>query len=237
MNESAYRPAFGSSVIYREPKAALTWLEAAFGFEVSLVFENEDGFYSEMTFGEGYIMVGGEWSDADQLGRAEMKSPESVGGQLNTQSLNVRISSDIDAHCERARAAGAVIVQEPADQPYGARTYRVVDPEGHEWGFAQQLRQYSPEKMRRAGLVIERETGRDVEARTFEAQPFYADVKAALSWLGKALGFETTTIIESAAGGTRAHVAYGDSMIAPASEWVDAAGRRQVRKSRLPSGA
>ena len=105
MNESAHRPAFGSSVIYRDPKAALTWLEAAFGFEVSLVFENEDGFYfySEMTFGDGYIMVGGEWSDADQLGQTEMKSPASVGGQLNTQSLNVRISSDIDAHCERAR--------------------------------------------------------------------------------------------------------------------------------------
>ena len=90
--------------------------------------------------------------------------------------------------------------------------------------------------MRRSGSVVQQVTGKDAEARTFEAQPFDADVKAALSWLDKALGFETTTIIESAAGGIRAHVANGDSMIAPASEGVEAAGRRQVRKGPASVG-
>ena len=46
---------------------------------------------------------------------------------------------DVDAHCERARAAGAEIVGEPADQPYGDRRYEAHDPEGQAWFFAQRV--------------------------------------------------------------------------------------------------
>jgi hypothetical protein len=38
-----------------------------------------------------------------------------------------------------ARAAGAEIVDEPADQAYGERRYHARDPEGHSWYFAQPL--------------------------------------------------------------------------------------------------
>ncbi|HEX7165384.1 MAG TPA: VOC family protein, partial [Acidimicrobiales bacterium] len=47
---------------------------------------------------------------------------------------------DVDAHCDAARRAGAEIVEEPADQPFGDRIYLARDPEGHEWYFAQHLR-------------------------------------------------------------------------------------------------
>jgi uncharacterized glyoxalase superfamily protein PhnB len=50
------------------------------------------------------------------------------------------VTHDIDAHCERARAAGARIVVEPADQFYGDRVYRCVDAEGHHWTFAMHVR-------------------------------------------------------------------------------------------------
>ena len=43
---------------------------------------------------------------------------------------------DVDAHHERARAAGATIAAEPKDEPHGDRMYRAVDPEGHRWMFA-----------------------------------------------------------------------------------------------------
>ncbi len=43
---------------------------------------------------------------------------------------------DADAHCRRARAAGATIEAEPADMPWGHRMYTAVDPEGHKWFFA-----------------------------------------------------------------------------------------------------
>jgi uncharacterized glyoxalase superfamily protein PhnB len=53
---------------------------------------------------------------------------------------------DVDAHCARARAAGAKIEREPADQEYGDRNYGAIDPEGHRWFFAQKLRDVAPEE-------------------------------------------------------------------------------------------
>lgn len=72
--------------------------------------------HSEMRFGDGYIIVDSEWAD-------HVASPASVAGK-NMQSVYVRLKDGLDSHCDRARAAGAEIVQEPADQFYGERQYR-----------------------------------------------------------------------------------------------------------------
>ena len=131
MAEQNDGPTFRSSVIYRDNRAALEWLETVFGFETSLVVTDASGaiVHAEMKFGDGVIMVAHEWS-------AETKSPISSGG-INTQQNHVHMTGDVDAHCERARRAGAKIVAELADQFYGDRTYRCLDPEGHLWSFAQ----------------------------------------------------------------------------------------------------
>jgi len=68
-------------------------------------------------------------------------------GGANTQALCICVE-DVDAHCERARAAGAKIVQEPELHDYGAdywadRTYEAVDLEGHHWWFVQRVRSLS----------------------------------------------------------------------------------------------
>jgi len=42
---------------------------------------------------------------------------------------------DPDAHHDRARAAGAQIVRELADQDYGSREYSARDLEGNLWSF------------------------------------------------------------------------------------------------------
>jgi uncharacterized glyoxalase superfamily protein PhnB len=144
------QPTFATSVFYRDPMAALEWLERAFGFERDMVITDPDGgvAHSQMSYGNGYIMVGPEWS-------ADHKSPASVGGK-NTQTVHVHVASDIDAHFAQARAAGAVILQEPADQFYGDRTYRAVDPEGHIWSFAEARRSVSREEAEQAsGLTID----------------------------------------------------------------------------------
>jgi uncharacterized glyoxalase superfamily protein PhnB len=121
------RTALTSALCYRDPKAALKFLEAAFGFELVMLIEDNDGAlaHSEMSFGDSLVMIGNEWT-------AQHKSPASIDG-LNTQSVHIHLEGDIDAHCERARAAGAEILMEPADQFYGDRTYRCRDPEGHFW--------------------------------------------------------------------------------------------------------
>jgi uncharacterized glyoxalase superfamily protein PhnB len=139
------RPSFATGVSYRDPRAALAWLESAFGFETTMVVENEDGSigHSEMRVGDGLVMVGREWDE-------HHRSPASIGG-VNTQSVHIQLADGLDAHCERARAAGAVIRREPADQFYGDRSYVAVDPEGHIWSFAQTIAVMSYEEMRKAG--------------------------------------------------------------------------------------
>ena len=91
---------FGSGVFYRDPRAALAWLQAAFGFEPSMLVSDADGrlVHAEMRFGDGYIIVDSEWE-------AHVASPASVGGK-NMQAVYVRLQQDLDAHCEQARAAG-----------------------------------------------------------------------------------------------------------------------------------
>ena len=139
-----------AALFYRDPWAALAWLEQAFGFERSMVVSDAEGglAHSQMTFGNGYIMVGREWADFTA-------SPASVGGK-NTQCLHVHLDDGIDAHCACAREAGAEILQEPEEQFYGDRTYRARDPEGHVWTFAQNVRPFSVEDSEKAtGLKIE----------------------------------------------------------------------------------
>ncbi len=150
MNDPFRRPSLGSGLFYRDPWTALDWLEKAFGFERSMVIENKDGHleHAEMRFGDGYIMLGYEWADF-------VASPASIGGK-NTQSIHVHLQDGIDAHCERAKAAGAEILMAPADQFYGDRTYRARDPEGHVWTFAQTVRNVSREEAEQtSGLKIE----------------------------------------------------------------------------------
>ena len=149
VSEDYYRPkGLSSALSYQDPKAAIRWLEDAFGFEPLLVILDGDGnlAHSEMTFGDSMVMVGSEWSE-------KHKSPKSLDG-MNTQSVHVQLDEDIDAHCERARKAGAAILQEPDTQFYGDRTYRCADPEGHIWTFAQTITHMSPDEWDKAGGFV-----------------------------------------------------------------------------------
>ena len=130
---------FQPSVIYQDPKAAMRWLAAAFGFETAIYIEGDDGgfVHCQMRLGESLISIGEEWSD-------DFKSPLKLDGK-NTQLTSIQIDSDVDAHCERARAAGAVITAEPETQFYGDRTYRCRDPEGHHWSIGQTVEDVSRE--------------------------------------------------------------------------------------------
>jgi len=147
MDNAEHRPSVASAVSYKDPKAALKWLEEAFGFEPFMVIlgPNDELMHSEMRFGDGIVMVGSEWSPVH-------KSPKSIEG-FNTQTIHVHLNEDVDAHCERARQAGAVIQMEPTTQFYGDRTYRAVDPEGHIWSFGQTVKQMTSEEWDKAAGV------------------------------------------------------------------------------------
>ena len=147
---------FTPVVFYRDPMAALKWLERAFGFETSMLVTDQAGNvgHAEMALGEGHVGVGGEWGAAELIGPAKMRSPASLEGQ-GTQFIRVALEKGIDEHCANAEAAGARITQRPEDQFYGARVYRALDLEGHVWCFDQTIADVSNADMEKAsGLTI-----------------------------------------------------------------------------------
>ena len=137
-------PRISSGLYYRDAAKMIDWLCAAYGFEVRLKVESEGGsiMHSELTLGDGLIMVGEERSGAARRFETDCFSPLNAGG--NTQNLMVFVD-DVDAHCADARASGARIVAEPELHDYGDdywvdRSYGAIDPEGHLWWFTQRIR-------------------------------------------------------------------------------------------------
>ncbi len=142
-------PRISSSLFYDDAAAAIPWLCKAFGFEVRLKIEGEGGRieHSELELGDGLVMVGSTGGKSSRPVPMPCASPRSLGG-MNTQALCV-VVDDADAHCNRARQAGAVIVDEPKTVDYGEdywsdRTYRAEDLEGHQWWFMQRIRDQLP---------------------------------------------------------------------------------------------
>ena len=101
---------------FADGDAALDWLSRAFGFEQRSVYRGDDGtvHHAELSLGAGTIMLG--------------------QGDPSSQGVYVAVD-DVDAHYERAKAAGAEITRELADTEYGSREYSARDLDGHVWSF------------------------------------------------------------------------------------------------------
>lgn len=126
----------GSSIIpclrYRDARAAIAWLQHAFGFTAQAVHADGDTVHhAQLVHGNGMIMLGSAGNGSEWARYAAL--PDEVGGR-QTQSACV-VVTDADAHYAQAKAAGARIVIDIADQPYGGRGYACADPEGYLWWF------------------------------------------------------------------------------------------------------
>ena len=139
-------PRISPALYYEDAAEAIDWLCRAFGFEIRLKVETGDRRieHSELELGEGLIMIG-EATHNPKL--PFIRSPRQVGG-VNTQNLMVYVD-DVEAHCRRAREAGARIVSEPKTTDYGEdywtdRGYECEDIGGHHWWFYQRLRDPKP---------------------------------------------------------------------------------------------
>jgi uncharacterized glyoxalase superfamily protein PhnB len=124
-------------LLYKDCEAALDWLARAFGFEEVLRYTGEEGYvnHAEMKLGDAVIFMGNPG--------AGYRNPKDEGHE--TVGLYVYVD-DVDAHFQRAKAAGAEIRDEPVDQEYGERRYAARDPEGHLWFFAKAVRKMAPEE-------------------------------------------------------------------------------------------
>jgi uncharacterized glyoxalase superfamily protein PhnB len=130
-NRSIPAPAVIPVLIYPDVRAAVEWLEAAFGFVERLQIGEDHR--AQLTVGEsGAVIV------ADVRGnRVAPHDGES------SSSVLVRVE-DANAVCERARAQGAEIVDGPTDHVYGERQFTAVDPWGHPWTFSETLEDVDP---------------------------------------------------------------------------------------------
>jgi len=128
-------------LFYEDVPAALEWLGRAFGFRERMRMTEPEGTvtHAEMELGNAVIMMG--------CPGPEYRNPKRLGQA--TLGLYVHVD-DVDAHHDKARAAGATIQAELEDKPYGDRVYGVLDPEGHQWWFAQTQRAVDAEEMERA---------------------------------------------------------------------------------------
>jgi PhnB protein len=117
-------------LLYEDGAAAIDFLTNAFGFEEVMRMEDDKGDvnHAELRLGEDTVMLGDPGDD--------YRNPRNA--DHSTALVHVYVD-DVDAHFERAKAAGAEIVIEPTDQEYGDRRYDAKDPEGHFWSFATPL--------------------------------------------------------------------------------------------------
>jgi uncharacterized glyoxalase superfamily protein PhnB len=117
-------------LLYEDGEAAIEFLTSAFGFrEVDRQVGAAGGLHAELEVGSGG-------------GRVYLGQPPSGyrnPGEVGSTSMTYVLVDDVDAHCERARSAGATITEELNDLPFGHRRYSCADPQGHEWSFAKPL--------------------------------------------------------------------------------------------------
>jgi uncharacterized glyoxalase superfamily protein PhnB len=124
------RPTIIPQLPYEDIRAALSFLERAFGFHEipSSRMEGADGVlhHALVEFGDGVIGIGTQ-------GAHGAISPKSAGTE--SQYISVYVA-DVDAHYQRALAAGAEIARGLREH----HAYEALDLEGHRWRFLQRTR-------------------------------------------------------------------------------------------------
>jgi uncharacterized glyoxalase superfamily protein PhnB len=129
-------------IAYERAAAAIDWLSEAFGFHEQREARQSsaDGLitHAQLEHGNGLIMLATPTPDYQspdhhrltcEAADRWLQAPWVIDGVL------VQVD-DIDAHFERAKAAGAAMLSGIEDTP-GGRLYRVADLEGHRWMFLQ----------------------------------------------------------------------------------------------------
>ena len=130
-NRSAPPATVTPVLIYPDVRAAVEWLQSAFGFEEKVRIG--DAHRSQLAFGtDGAVVV------ADV--RRDKVAPS---GGVVTQEIKLRVD-DVDAALARALEAGAQVLEEPNTYEYGERSCLVEDPFGHRWELTQTVQDVDP---------------------------------------------------------------------------------------------
>ena len=119
-NPTFLATALSASLTVRDVKASLAWYRDVVGFEVDREMVR-DGVLRGVAVRAGAVRILLNQDDgAKGIDRAK-------GAGF---SLMLTTAQSVDAVAERIRAHGVQLVSEPADMPWGARVFRVKDPDG-----------------------------------------------------------------------------------------------------------
>jgi len=125
---------------YEDAPRAITFLCEAFSFEKHAVYPGANGTidHAQLKLGPHFIMLGSAQN-------VDANWPSKTPGQLGSATGGIYVvlerDEDVDAHCARARAVGATIINERSIPDYGGRMYGAVVSEGYLWSFGS----YRPE--------------------------------------------------------------------------------------------
>jgi uncharacterized glyoxalase superfamily protein PhnB len=132
-NRSAPPATVTPVLVYADVRAAVVWLEAAFGFEEKV--RRGDAHRAQLRVGsDGAVVV------ADVGGERVPPITNAV-----THVVKLRVP-DVDAAFVRARELGARVIEELRTWEYGERSGVVEDIGGHRWELTQTLRDVAPEE-------------------------------------------------------------------------------------------
>jgi uncharacterized glyoxalase superfamily protein PhnB len=163
---------------YDDAMTAIEWLERAFGFEREFVVPGENGTvtFAGLSFQDDVFGTGTKRPDVDH-------------------AICFRIE-DPDAHYERAKAAGAEIVEAPHDEDHG-RFYVCRDIDGHMWSFGSH--------------GVPKEPGCDIAPVVG-----YRDVWAGIRFMVEAFGLEEREVYKDDAGNlVHAEIGLGHGVVMP----------------------
>jgi uncharacterized glyoxalase superfamily protein PhnB len=132
---------------------AIEFYKNAFGAVEMMRLPGSDGklIHASVRIGDSIVML------VDEIPQCGALGPKSLNGSPVTIHLNV---PDVDATFADAVEAGAKVTMPVADMFWGARYGQIEDPFGHKWSMATQIRDRSPEEIKKAAAQMQMGRGR-----------------------------------------------------------------------------
>ncbi len=119
---------------YRNVPEAIVWMSRVFGFAEHYRYGDPVS-GAQMRLGHAWVMF--------KTAEPGSATPAELG--YGTQSLTIFVE-DVEAHFDRAKAAGARIIEELNETVYGELQYAALDLDGHHWLFSRHARDLSPDE-------------------------------------------------------------------------------------------
>jgi uncharacterized glyoxalase superfamily protein PhnB len=131
MDHPAHQTVF-TGLRYRDARAAIAWLERAFGAERHVCYDAPDGTvaHAQMRIARNLVMLGETREDDHPV-----RTPDQVGGVTAGVYVVLPNAAAVDAMHARVVGAGARIIHDVHDTDYGSHDFAAYDCGGHPWTF------------------------------------------------------------------------------------------------------